>query len=213
MHRRAARSWAAAAPLGQQLAARRRPLSGSALEKSVAGVSSMLAQQDRMSVIQAHDKYGFTVNGIHMRGSVLVFPNYTLLWSPTRLVDVCPRNTAVVHMVRPKVELLLLGTGVGENVNPSMYAYFQRRGISVEPMSTVRAWRHGGRAWRAAARAHTRQIHQRVLAPRFTLGARPSARYRPRAPADARDRHVQHARRRGPPRGGRARQPHARVAG
>lgn len=102
------------------------------------GISSMLAQQDRMSVIQAHDRYGFTVNGIHMRGSVLVFPNYTLLWNCQRLVDVCPRNTAIVHMVRPKIELLLLGTGVGENVNPSLFAYFQRRGVSVEPMATVR---------------------------------------------------------------------------
>lgn len=102
------------------------------------GVSTMLNQYDQMSVIQAHDKYGFKVNGIHMRGSVLVFPNFTLLWNCTRVVDICPRNVAVVHMVRPKIDILFIGTGDrSENINPSLYAYFQRHGVSVEPMNNV----------------------------------------------------------------------------
>jgi uncharacterized protein len=114
-------------------------------DAAAAGVSSLLAQDDRLSVIHAHDKYGFTVNGIHMRGSVLVFPHFTLLWNVTSMVDVCPRNAAVVHMVRPKPELLLLGTGEDmENINPSLFAYFQRRGVSVEPMSTVSVCVCGG---------------------------------------------------------------------
>lgn len=38
----------------------------------------------------------------------------------------------------PHAELLLIGTGTKmENINPAMYAYFQRKGISVEVMPTV----------------------------------------------------------------------------
>ena len=92
-------------------------------------------------MVQAHDRYGVTVNGIRMRGSVIVFGSFALLWNVRSVAEVAPRNTAVVHAVRPKVELLLIGAGdVSPNVNPSLYGYFQRRGVAVEPMSTVRGW-------------------------------------------------------------------------
>ena len=117
------------------------------------GITTMLDKDDGLSHIGAHDKYGFAVNGIHMRGSVLVFKNFTLLWNVQRVLDVCPRNLAIAHMIRPRPDILLIGTGDRmENVNPSLYAYFSRKGIAVEALSTVRAARHTPTAQHPAAR-------------------------------------------------------------
>lgn len=104
------------------------------------GMTSLIEANDAWSTIQAHDKYGFKVNGIYMRGSVLVFKNYTLLWDVQRAADISPRNSAMVHMLRPKVDILLVGTGdYTVNLNPSLYAYFSRKGISIEAMPTMHA--------------------------------------------------------------------------
>jgi len=70
---------------------------------SLAGPSDMLDKEDSLSQITAWDKWGFTVNGIHMRGSVLVLPRYTLLWNVTRVVDIAPRNLAPLHMLKPRI--------------------------------------------------------------------------------------------------------------
>ena len=73
-----------------------------------------------------------------MRGSVLVFGAYTLLWNVPRVVDISPRNAAPVHMLRPKIDIFLIGTGdTSVNVHPALYGYFARKGIAVEAMSTV----------------------------------------------------------------------------
>jgi len=71
-------------------------------QSSFSGLTNMIDKDDSLSYVGAHDKYGFTVNGIHMRGSVIVFKNFTLLWNVARPLDICPRNLAVVHMIRPR---------------------------------------------------------------------------------------------------------------
>jgi len=80
------------------------------------------------------------VNNIHMRGSVLVFRNFTLLWNVQRAVDISPRNLAAVHIIKPHPEILVLGTGDSiVNVNPVLYPYLARKGVSLEVMSTPNA--------------------------------------------------------------------------
>jgi uncharacterized protein len=107
---------------------------------TILSLANIIDSDDSMSHIRAHDKFGFTVNNIHMRGSVLVFKNFTMLWNVSNVVDISPRNTALIHVMRPKVDIFLIGTGDRmENINPSMYGYFQRKGISVEPMSNTHA--------------------------------------------------------------------------
>jgi len=114
-------------------------------------ITAYARQDDRRTHILGHDRYGYTVNSIRMRGSVLCFPNFTLLWSPTRVRDVSPRSLAPVHMIRPKVELVLLGTGgfgAGaredeqrdcEDVNPALFNYLSRKGVALESMPTPAA--------------------------------------------------------------------------
>ena len=102
-------------------------------------LSPMLDRMDGLAVIGGFDKYGFNVNGVRMRGSVLVFGNFALLWGVGSAVDVSPRSLAPLHMVHPKPELVLVGTGrTTVHVNPAVYAYMARHGIAVEVMGSVR---------------------------------------------------------------------------
>lgn len=108
--------------------------------RNFANISGMLERMDGATNIISTDKYGFNVNGIFMRGSIIAFSNFTLLWNCLRVTEASPRNLAIVHSVRPKPEVLIIGTGEKlENINPALYGYFSRKGISIESMSTVNA--------------------------------------------------------------------------
>jgi uncharacterized protein len=148
------------------------PAAGAA--PALGGLSNIIQSSGGLSHVQAHDRYGFKVNGIHMRGSVIVFDSFTLLWNVQRVAQIAPRNAAVVHMVRPKVELLLVGTGARmRNINPSLYGYFQRKGVAVEPMSTVSGRRSDASPVLRGPPRGPRQVKKgRSLAPRRPLHPR-----------------------------------------
>jgi len=95
-------------------------------------------QDDQPTNILSYDKYGFNINNIHMRGSILAFNNFTLLWNMQHIVNITPRSLAIVHMIHPKPQILLIGTGDNQiNINPSLYGYFSRKGIAVEAMTNA----------------------------------------------------------------------------
>jgi hypothetical protein len=134
--RRIVRTFSSATPLV--------PLSPAALGPKPAAlvpemITPMLDRMDGFTTIVGYDKWGFTVSNIHMRGSVLVFPTFTLLWDVARAVDITPRSISPVHMVSPKPEYLIIGAGTdtATHVNPALYAYLSRRGISLEVMDIV----------------------------------------------------------------------------
>ena len=149
-------------------------------------LSPLLDRMDGRTVVGGFDSYGFNVNGVRMRGSVLVFGTFALLWDAASPVDVCPRLLAPLHMVRPKPELVLIGTGRRtHHVNPAVYAYMARHGIAVESMSTVRLRLGAGR--RGAPRgsripfSHARPPASPTAAPRRPTPSPPSTCCSPRA--------------------------------
>ena len=104
-------------------------------------ISPLLDRMDGLTTIVGYDRWGFNVSNVHMRGSVLVLPTFTLLWDVRAAVDICPRSIAPMFMFTPKPEFVLIGAGLGEerHVNPALYAFLSRKGISLEVMSIVRA--------------------------------------------------------------------------
>lgn len=113
------------------------PVTARRLQSSLA---NLVENDDSLSNIIAHDRYGFNVNGVHMRGSILVFRKFTLLWNVQNPVNIAPSNAAIVHMIEPRVDILVIGTGERQlEINPSLYGYFSRKGISVEARSTAHA--------------------------------------------------------------------------
>jgi uncharacterized protein len=114
-------------------------------------VTAFAKQDDRRTFILGSDRYGFNVNNIRMRGSVLCFPNFTLLWNVTSVRNISPRSIAPVHMIKPRVELCIIGVTSSkkgekgrmeeedENVNPALFGYLSRKGVALEVMSTANA--------------------------------------------------------------------------
>ena len=115
-------------------------------------VTAFARQDDRRTQILGSDRYGFNVNNIRMRGSVLCFPNFTLLWNVTSVRNISPRSIAPVHMIKPRVELCIIGATTrskrgakglleeeDENVNPALFGYLSRKGVALEVMSTANA--------------------------------------------------------------------------
>jgi uncharacterized protein len=92
------------------------------------------------TVIQSSDRFGFRINDIYYRGSVLALPRLSLLWDVQHVSDVSPESLSPVLMLRePRIRLLLVGTGSRmRNVNPALFGWFSRRGVAVEHMATVR---------------------------------------------------------------------------
>ena len=103
-------------------------------------ISPLLDRMDGYTTIVGYDRWGFNVSNIHMRGSVLVLPTFTLLWDVARPEDISPRSVAPLYMLNPKPEFLLIGAGVDTvtHVNPALYTFLSRKGISLEVMTIVR---------------------------------------------------------------------------
>jgi uncharacterized protein len=93
-----------------------------------------------MTVIRGYDQWGFDINGVNMRGSVLVFPSFTLLWDVQSVRDISVASLSPIHLLKPSIRILLVGTGARMlNIHPELYGYFARRGVAVEPMATKHA--------------------------------------------------------------------------
>ena len=92
-------------------------------------------------VIERYGENGFRVAGIIYRGSVLVFPDRTLLWSAVRVSDVTWESMAPV-VEHGGVKILLLGLGRGMRVvPPTLRSALHAAGIVLESMDTGAACR------------------------------------------------------------------------
>lgn len=91
-------------------------------------------------LIKSYGDLGFTIAGIRWEGSVLVFPDRTVAWTPASLAEVTEESLAVVLAARP--ELLLLGCGRGTAAVPAAIRTVLRDGgVKLEIMDTGAACR------------------------------------------------------------------------
>jgi len=92
-------------------------------------------------VIERYGESGFRVAGVIYRGSVLVFPDRTLLWAAVNASDVTWESLAPV-IEHGGVQILLLGLGRGMHpVPPTLRNALHAAGIVLEPMDTGAACR------------------------------------------------------------------------
>merc|ERR1719163_1859922 len=86
------------------------------------------------------DLNGFNVNNVDMRGSIICTPTTTMLWDCQGADQITTAKLAVVALVKPRIEFLIIGTGEHlQFVDVSVFPFFQKRGISVECMTTSHA--------------------------------------------------------------------------
>jgi uncharacterized protein len=60
------------------------------------------------STIQGYDDYGFQINNVNYRGSVLVLPFLTLLWDARTVNDITMESLAAAHMIKPRISTIAL---------------------------------------------------------------------------------------------------------
>ena len=71
---------------------------------------------------------GFVVDGVELRGSLLLLPTAALLWKPSRLGDVTAASLSALLLLKQRPDLLLLGCGMrGEQPPPALRAELRAR--------------------------------------------------------------------------------------
>lgn len=102
---------------------------------ALAGTSSSMD-----TVIDSFASWGFSVNGVTLRGTVLLLPRTQLLFSPVSLDELTPDSLEVLGLLEPPTELLIVGTGRRAAKLPAAAAeWLERHRIAADPMPTQHA--------------------------------------------------------------------------
>lgn len=82
--------------------------------------------------------HAFLVNGVQVEGPILALPDTWLLWDVRGWRDVTPSSLALLDLLDPPPELLVLGCGDGMRPLPAeLRAFLDARGIAAEVLDTV----------------------------------------------------------------------------
>jgi uncharacterized protein len=93
-------------------------------------------------VIERYGESGFRVAGVIYRGSVLVFPDCTLSWSPVSAADVTWESlTPIIEHGGVQILLLGLGRTMSSAIPHALRNTLRAAGIALEPMDTGAACR------------------------------------------------------------------------
>lgn len=92
--------------------------------------------------IEAYGNGGFRFAGMSHRGSILCLPSAVLAWSVTRIEDIDAASLAEVLDERPRIEMLLVGTGRRPALLArSPFEALRAAGIGIDGMDTGAAAR------------------------------------------------------------------------
>ncbi|XP_043934680.1 NADH dehydrogenase [ubiquinone] 1 alpha subcomplex assembly factor 3 [Protopterus annectens] len=90
--------------------------------------------------IDGYSTHGFTVNGDRIIGPCAIVPQAILQWNVGSSKDVSVESLALFHLLEPKIEILVLGTGDrAERIDPQVLKFMRRKGIAVEVQDTPNA--------------------------------------------------------------------------
>lgn len=93
-------------------------------------------------LIQGYGSGGFRIANTRHEGSVLVFPDRTVVWPVATFDAATAESLGDVTVTQPKIEILLIGTGPRmQIVPPALRTHFRGLGIMVEAMDTGAACR------------------------------------------------------------------------
>lgn len=91
-------------------------------------------------MIYSYNSQGFNIDGKKVFGPCAVLPPAILQWNVGSYEDITEESVSLFHMLEPKIEILVLGTGTRlERIDPSVLALLKRKGIAVEVQDTPNA--------------------------------------------------------------------------
>ncbi|XP_031143473.1 NADH dehydrogenase [ubiquinone] 1 alpha subcomplex assembly factor 3 isoform X1 [Sander lucioperca] len=103
-------------------------------------VSVMQKEPGSGVMIHSYSSRGFNIDGNKVIGPCAVLPPAILQWNVGSYKDITEESVSLFHMLEPRIEILVLGTGTRvERINPSVLALLKRKGIAVEVQDTPNA--------------------------------------------------------------------------
>ncbi|XP_068450001.1 NADH dehydrogenase [ubiquinone] 1 alpha subcomplex assembly factor 3 [Clinocottus analis] len=103
-------------------------------------VSVMQKEPGSEVMIHSYSSRGFNIDGNKVFGPCAVLPPAILQWNVGSHKDITEESISLFHMLEPRIEILVLGTGARvERINPSVLALLKRKGIAVEVQDTPNA--------------------------------------------------------------------------
>ena len=101
----------------------------------------MLSQEKGTTIIKGYGDDCFMINNILVESSVLLFPRTFLVWNAKKFEDINAASLAVIPLVFPTLEVLVIGCGksLRSGLPDDLVADFRKRGISIEQSDTFHA--------------------------------------------------------------------------
>ncbi|KPP60404.1 NADH dehydrogenase-like [Scleropages formosus] len=103
-------------------------------------VSIMRKEPHGGVLVQSYGPRGFTVDGNRAVGPCALLPPAILQWNVGSYEDISVDSLSLFHLLEPRIELLVLGTGAHvERLKPEVLAFLKTKGIAVEIQDTPNA--------------------------------------------------------------------------
>jgi len=97
------------------------------------------------AIVDGYSPTHFSVNGELIEGPIFLLPTRAFVWKVSFSFDEIAIDSLVLaHTIRPRIKLLLLGSGPHFKVpSPELREFFRSKGIAIEAMSS----RHAASTW------------------------------------------------------------------
>ncbi|KAM4021402.1 NADH dehydrogenase [ubiquinone] 1 alpha subcomplex assembly factor 3 isoform 1-T2 [Anomaloglossus baeobatrachus] len=93
-----------------------------------------------MMFIESYSSLGFIINGDRVVGPCAVLPKSILQWNVASYKDISVESLSLFHLLVPKIEILVLGTGDRvQRLDPAIARFMRQKGVAVEVQDTANA--------------------------------------------------------------------------
>ncbi|KAK7126281.1 hypothetical protein R3I94_017683 [Phoxinus phoxinus] len=101
---------------------------------------SVMQREPDGAIIYSYSPRGFNVSGNHVLGPCALVPPAILQWNVGHHADITAESLSLFHLLEPRVEVLVVGTGARtERLDPSVLDFLRKKGIAVEVQDTANA--------------------------------------------------------------------------
>eukprot|EP01135_Chromosphaera_perkinsii_P010644 Nk52_evm44s2192 gene=Nk52_evmTU44s2192 len=104
------------------------------------GVVGNILQSAEGTKISAYSTQGIVFRDLRLVGPSLVCLKSALMWNITKANDISVESLTLIPLLRPRVEILVIGTGTKvEAIDMKVREFFRSKGIALEVLDTANA--------------------------------------------------------------------------
>lgn len=132
--------YAAAVPSGTTAAATAACAAVGTQQRAASTLSSVIAHEAGKTNLQGYLPHAFIVNNVQVEGPILCLPDTWLLWDVQTFANINPQTLAILDLLDPPPEVLVVGCGAKMQPLPQqLNDYLRARNIAVESLDTRNA--------------------------------------------------------------------------